>query len=60
MVTEISNEQIYKHFEKQQNTQYDGTLDNLSLFCRNLSSLSLCPKCLQPHGKMRLRGMEMG
>lgn len=55
MVTEISNEQIYKHFEKQQNTQYGGNFGQFEPFLlQNLSSLELCPKCLQPHGKMRL------
>jgi len=55
MVTEISNEQIYEHFEKQQNTQYGGDFGQFEPFLLdNLSSLTLCPKCLQPHGKMRL------
>ena len=55
MTIEISDEQIREHFEKQQNTDYGGTFNLLEPYVlENLSSLTLCPKCLQPHGKMRL------
>ena len=55
MAIDISDEQIYQRYEQQQNIVYgmpiEGAEPNL---LENLSSLSLCPKCLQPHGKMRL------
>jgi hypothetical protein len=55
MVIEISDEQIYEHLEKQQNTQYCGNFKVIEPYLiENLSGLTLCPKCLQPHGKMRL------
>ena len=55
MEIEISDEQRREHFEKQQNTDYGGTFKLLEPYLlENLSSLTLCPKCLQPHGKMRL------
>ena len=57
MKIEISNEQIYEHFETHQSKKYlvpiEGAEPNL---INNLSSLSICPKCLIPHGIIRLPG----
>ena len=55
MAIAISDERICEHFEKQQNTYYGGNFKQLEPhLLENLSSLTLCPKCRQPHGKMRL------
>ena len=55
MKIEISNEQIYEHFETHQSKKYkvpiEGAEPNL---INNLSSLSICPKCLIPHGIITL------
>ena len=55
MKIEISNEQIYEHFETHQSKKYkvpiEGAEPNL---INNLSSLSICPKCLEPQGNMTL------
>ncbi len=55
MKIEISNEQIYEHFETHQSKKYwvpiEGAEPNL---IDNLSRLSICPKCLIPHGNITL------
>lgn len=53
MKIEISNEQIYEHFETHQSKKYWVTIEGAEPnLINNLSSLSICPKCLQPHGNI--------
>jgi hypothetical protein len=53
MATKISDERVYKHF-----LQQNVIALARPYFSENMSSLSFCPKCMQPHGKFKLRWHE--
>jgi len=53
MATNISDERVYKHF-----LQQNVIAIARPYFSENMSSLSFCPKCMQPHGKFKLRWRE--